>query len=827
MTNRKDRVALPPVNAQKTNMTCHFCIVGCGYHVYKWDEGQEGGRAAKQNALGLDFTRQLPPLQVTMTPAMTNVIEDKGGKRWNIMIVPDKQCVVNSGLSSTRGGKMATYMYTPDGVSANRLKVPRLYTGNQWVDPGWDYALSVYSGLIKKVLDTDGPKAIAFSAFDHGGAGGGFENTWGSGKLMFSAIQTPTVRIHNRPAYNSECHATREMGIGELNNSYEDAELADVLLSIGNNPYENQTNYFLNHWLPNLQGGTVDKKKALFGGEPVAAAKIIFVDPRRNVTLSIAESVAGKANVLHLDLQPGTDVALFNGLFSYVVAQGWHDKDFIGKRTNGFDDAVAANRMSLEECSRITGVTTDKLRQAAEWAYKPKANGARPRSMHAYEKGIIWGNDNYLIQSALLDLAIATYNVGGRRGTGCVRMGGHQEGYTRPPHPTGEKIYVDQELIKGNGRMMTWWACNNFQTSNNAKQLRDVVLKRSQIVKEAMSKARGATPEQLVDVIYDATTKGGLFVASINLYPTMLAEAAHLMLPATHPGEMNLTSMNGERRMRLSQKFMDPPGEAKPDCIIAAMVANKVRSLYQAQGNTAMAQRFAGFDWKTEEDAFNDGFRQAGRPGAGPIDSQGDDTGYLATYELLRTAGNNGVQLPIKEVKDGKMIGTTMLYTEKFGTKDGKAQFKPSPWPGLPKSVEAQKAKHKFWINNGRNNEIWQTAYHNQYDSHVRDRYPMAYIEVHPDDLKSVGAEAGDVIEVWNDYGSTYAMAYPVKDAKPGQTFMVFGQIKGIAGDVTTEWTDRNVIPYYKGTWASLRRVGSIDEYKRTVSTKRRSFDTV
>ena len=40
---------------------------------------------------------------------------------------------------------------------------------------------------------------------------------------------------------------------------------------------------------------------------------------------------------------------------------------------------------------------------AAEWAYKPKASGHRPHAMHAYEKGIIWGNDNYLIQSALVD----------------------------------------------------------------------------------------------------------------------------------------------------------------------------------------------------------------------------------------------------------------------------------------------------------------------------------------------------------------------------------------------------------------------------------------
>ena len=56
-------MALPPVNAQRTNLTCHFCIVGCGYHVYKWDADVEGGRAPHQNALGLDFRKQLPPLQ--------------------------------------------------------------------------------------------------------------------------------------------------------------------------------------------------------------------------------------------------------------------------------------------------------------------------------------------------------------------------------------------------------------------------------------------------------------------------------------------------------------------------------------------------------------------------------------------------------------------------------------------------------------------------------------------------------------------------------------------------------------------------------------------
>ena len=94
---------------------------------------------------------------------------------------------------------------------------------------------------------------------------------------------------------------------------------------------------------------------------------------------------------------------------------------------------------------------------------------------------------------------------------------------------------------------------------------------------------------------------------------------------------------------------------------------------------TYIAKRFSGFDWNSEEDAFNDGFRRAGQPGVGPIDSQGGGTGNLATYERLRAAGNNGVQLPIKEYKDGKLIGTEMHYLDgKFDTADDPASV-PDP----------------------------------------------------------------------------------------------------------------------------------------------------
>ena len=100
----------------------------------------------------------------------------------------------------------------------------------------------------------------------------------------------------------------------------------------------------------------------------------------------------------------------------------------------------------------------------------------------------------------------------------------------------------------------------------------------------------------------------------------------------------------------------------------------------------------------------------------------------------------------------------------------------------------------------------------------------MAYLEMNPDQAEDMGVDAGDVVEVWNDYGSTYAMAYPIKTIKPGHTFMLFGYVKGVHGDVVTPWVDRNVIPYYKGTWGSIKRVGPVEDWQESISFKDRRF---
>ena len=63
--------------------------------------------------------------------------------------------------------------------------------------------------------------------------------------------------------------------------------------------------------------------------------------------------------------------------------------------------------------------------------------------------------------------------------------------------------------------------------------------------------------------------------------------------------------------------------------------------------------------------------------------------------------------------------------------------------------VADQKAKHRFWINNGRVNEVWQTGYHDMYNEFVSDRWPMAFVEINPDDARALGVASGDVVEVY------------------------------------------------------------------------------
>ena len=145
------------------------------------------------------------------------------------------------------------------------------------------------------------------------------------------------------------------------------------------------------------------------------------------------------------------------------------------------------DRFLRERIVNTGGCSPEDIRKAAEWIAQPKQGGARRRTMFAYEKGLIWGNDNYRTNAAMVNLALATHNVG-REGTGCVRLGGHQEGYVRPSdaHVGRPAAYVDQLLISGQGGIHHNWATDHFKSTLNAEEFRRVYRRRTNLVKEAM-----------------------------------------------------------------------------------------------------------------------------------------------------------------------------------------------------------------------------------------------------------------------------------------------------------------------------------------------------
>lgn len=195
-----DRVPIPPRDAAQFTTVCSYCIVGCGYRVFKWPQGKEGGPLPAHNALRVDFTKQQPA---------------QSGTWIHVVVLPDVGCV-NRGNHSLRGGTHGSVLYAPDRPTADRLSHPLMYRGGSQLPTTWEEAIELSAQVIKAALDKWGPDTVAMKCFDHGGGGGGFENNWAVGKFFFTGIGTQMASIHKRPAYNSEIFASADAGVAAL-----------------------------------------------------------------------------------------------------------------------------------------------------------------------------------------------------------------------------------------------------------------------------------------------------------------------------------------------------------------------------------------------------------------------------------------------------------------------------------------------------------------------------------------------------------------------------------------------------------------------------------
>ena len=804
-----DRVPIPPVTATKSRTSCQYCIVGCGYTVYTWPtDAANGNPAAHQNALHIDLPAK-PSSGQWISPGMYNRTVMNDGREYHVVIVPDKDYEVNHGNHSVRGGTNALGIWNPNGATADRLMAPLLKVGDTQQPISWEAALALASGVLQHATGTYGPAAAAFRMYAYQW----FENTYAITKLYLQHIGTPNAAIHNRASFGGETTALEDTGASTWNIAYADAEKADVIFEVGMGGYENQTVLFTERILGH--GGS-----------------LLVQDPRKTMDAVFAQKHGG----LHLQLNPGTDAVLLNAIARVILENGWQDQRFIDNYMVTFPSEIAVednwrrqhfgmtldtyrqmlSKQSYEAdtAAQITGVSAGAIRQAAARIAKPDANGARPKTLFLFEKGLIWGI-NYENVAALANLALLVGSIG-VEGAGVSRAGGHQEGFASPvDYPLsaatdkglfGQTIpnYIDDHIASGEVKVYHVIGANPAGMTNSSQRFRDVLTARLQ----AGPTVESADVSVALQTLIQRMDNGGMVLIAQDIYPNLTTQMADLVLPAAAWGEMNGTRINGERRARLYEKFMDPPGEAKADWWIIAQIARRMG--------------FGGFGWTSDEAVFTELAPNA-QYDASAITLYAAANGK-SPYEVLR-ALPNGIQLPAK-IKDGALIGTPRLFENRqFNTKTGKAMFIASDWEGLPQQVYASLAPQsdEFWVLNGRVNELWQTMYTHKRVPYIRDRWQSNVVEIHPDDARRLGLASGDIVAVSSDriltqragtfdQGSFTAAAYVTDSVPPGVLFTIFAYPDQWANSITPRWMHpANPVPPYKLARARVSRVGPSD----------------
>ena len=782
------QVPLPPPDAKVVPTACDYCIVGCGYKAYTWPVGKEGGPRASNNALKVDF-----PAQVLsgkwISPNMHNVVQIDGAAH-HVLVIPDGDTeVVNvGGDHSIRGGTLAQKLYSPEKPTRDRLQNPQLRVGDRLVSISWDAAIDLVADLSRYVLGKYGELAWGMKTYSYNY----YENTYALTKLALDAIGTPCWAPHDKPAAGSDTPGLSDAGINAFSAAYEDWKQAEVIYVSGVSLYETKTILF-QEWVH--PGG----------------AKLIVVNPRRDYTAAYAEQNGG----LHLQLTPGTDTVLNNAIARVILEQGWEDAEFIRKRTangdqlaqetgwrrqmfgatfEGYKDFILSDPSYLpENAEKITGVPAARIRQAAELLAAPHANGQRPRTSMMLEKGNYWGH-NYENTASFASLGLLV-GAGGRPGQMMSRAGGHQRGmisaasYPKDKSPDtyqGNKIELnlDRWVVEGNVKFM-WVVGTTWLAAMGSSQYLGESVRR--LTRETLPQLEGIEglgndgqlDSRFLDQVHASLKaridNGGMVLVQQEIYRNVLTELADVVLPAAPWGEEDYTRMQGERRLRIYSKIMDPPGEAKPDWWIVAQVAERMG--------------FDGFNWTDS----NDVFEEAAERSRGTVHDYSAlvkmaRSKFKRGHEYLRGLGTTGIQCPIKPA-GVRLAGTVRLHDKTFGTASGKAIFVKGDWNNVkPFQDEFAPQDDELWVTNMRVNEHWQSQFDDIRIPYRWERFPVNILEMNPKDANKRQIESGDWVEVINDNvltqtggryaGKFKAVAYVSDQVPPGVTcsYFIFGQ---------------------------------------------------
>ncbi|MEP6724006.1 MAG: molybdopterin-dependent oxidoreductase, partial [Variovorax sp.] len=254
---------------------------------------------------------------------------------------------------------------------------------------GWDAALDTAADRFANVVQTHGPDAVGFYISGQLLT----EDYYVFNKLAKGLIGTNNVDTNSRLCMSSAVAGYKQtLGADAPPACYDDLNHAATLFIAGSNTA-------FAH--PILYRRIEDAKRA----NP--AQRMIVVDPRRTDTAEAAD--------LFLQIQPGTDVALFNGMLHVMLWEGWVDAAYIAAHTSGFDALKARVReFTPKDVATMCGIREADLLQAARWfaGLDGAAGGPRQPALSLYCQGLNQSSSGTAKNAALINLHLATGQIG-------------------------------------------------------------------------------------------------------------------------------------------------------------------------------------------------------------------------------------------------------------------------------------------------------------------------------------------------------------------------------------------------------------------------------
>ncbi len=592
-----------------------------------------------------------------------------------------------------------------------RLLAPRV----NGTETGWDDALDRVAGQFSGTIAKHGPDSVAFYVSGQLLT----EDYYVANKLMKGFIGSANIDTNSRLCMASTVAGhKRAFGSDTVPGTYDDLELADLVVLTGSNLA----------WCHPVLYQRLAAARAEHG------TKVVVIDPRRTATCDIAD--------LHLALKPGTDVALFNGLFAYLHETGAIDTRFLLDHTTGFDDAL--KRASADDTATCGLDPADITRFYQMFA-------ATERTVTVFSQGVNQSTSGTDKVNAILNCHLATGRIG-KPGMGPFSVTGQ-------PNAMGGRetgglanmlaAHLDLENAEHRAAVQTFWNAPRIAEAPGLKAVdmfRAVADGRIKALWIACTNPAVSMPD--ADAVRAAIKACDFTVVSDITAKTDTARLADVLLPATGWGEKDGTVTNSDRTISRQRSAIPAPGLARHDWAIFADVGRR------------MGWKDA-FDYLSPAEVFREHAALSGV--AGQFGRDFDISGLTdipdAEYDALEPT-----RWPITATRSGGRF----FGDGRFFTADGRARIVPvhQKAPAAKRS-----AKYPYRLNTGRTRDQWHTMTRTGLAPRLSRHLAEPFLQIHPDDAAAEGLAPADLVRVTSPHGSAILRVLISDDATRGTPF--------------------------------------------------------